>query len=97
MASNKSMGLSMKLKRGLTGTRGESKESITCSILTEANKERGPPDFQAQGRCHQKSKTGVPGPHKKGLMFSKKFEKELIEINRNLNKIRQNQYKKHDG
>ena len=75
MASSKSMGLSMKLKRGLTGTRGESKESITCSIHNEANKERG----------HQKSKTGVPVAPQKGLMSSKNFEKER-KINRNLNK-----------
>ena len=92
MASNKSMGLSMKLKSGLAATRGESEKSITYSILNEANKERGPPGFQTQGRCHQNSKTGVPVAPQKGHISSKNSEKER-KINRNLNNIRQNQYK----
>ena len=38
-------------------TRGESEEFIACRW--ESTQVRDPPSFETQGRCHQKSKTGV--------------------------------------
>ena len=35
-----------------------------------------PPCFETQGRCHQKSKTGVPVAPRKGLMSSKNKEQK---------------------
>ena len=83
MVSNKSMGSSIKLKMGFAATRGESEKSITYSILNEANKERGPPGFETQGRCLQNSKTGVPvAPQKEHICPPKilKKKEKLIEI-----------------
>ena len=37
------------------------------------------PAFETQGRCHQKSKTGVSVVPWKGLMSSKNFKKILAE------------------
>ena len=46
-------------------TRDESEESVTSKGIH--------PGIETQGRCHQKSKTGVSVDPQKGLMYSKFF------------------------
>ena len=46
----------------------------------EAQKQGVHPGFGTQGRCHQKSKTGVSVASQKGLTFSKIFFKKLTNF-----------------
>ena len=47
--------------------------------LNEACKQEIQPGFENQGRCHQKSKTGVSVVPLKGLMSYKNFIKKALE------------------
>ena len=48
---------------------------IHCMLATKHISKRIHPGFETQGRCHQKSKTGLSMAQQKGLMSSKQFLK----------------------
>ena len=53
------------------------RKRVTCTPLPCANK-AALSGFEIQGRCHQKSETGVSVAPQKGLMSSKNFVKRKI-------------------
>ena len=55
------------------------REHVICKPLPSVNK-AAHSGFEAQMRCHQKSKTGVSMAPKKGLMSSKKINKAVFTL-----------------